>query len=29
MAGPTMTLHSFVWPHVRPGAYRVESSDRR
>ena len=25
MAGPSMTLHSFVWPHVRPGAYRVES----
>jgi hypothetical protein len=21
----TMTLHSFVWPHVRPGAYRVDT----
>jgi hypothetical protein len=25
MSGPTMTLHSFVWPHVRPGTYRVDT----
>ncbi len=24
MAGPTMTLHPFIWPHIRPGTYRVE-----
>jgi hypothetical protein len=24
MASPTMTLHPFIWPHIRPGTYRVD-----
>ena len=26
MAELTMALHSFVWPHVRPGRYRVDTA---